>query len=160
MTHQCDTGSWLFRMVMHFGGKLILLHCLVSLLMKGAFMQSYSFNIRIVIKRSPALPRMEKTNRFFIFSLSLSLCPSSHFKHERLGSGSDSDWILVFVDCWPDKKGFQKKKFVFSSRRFLLQLQMVCGPFWLCISFKMDVQLLNFALPCCKASIECNLLYK
>lgn len=115
MTHQCDTGSWLFRMVMHFGGKLILLHCLVSLLMKGAFMQSYSFNIRIVIKRSPALPRMEKTNRFFIFSLSLSLCPSSHFKHERLGSGSDSDWILVFVDCWPDKKGFQKKKFVFSS---------------------------------------------
>lgn len=110
MTHQCDTGSWLFRMVMHFGRKLTLLHCLVSLLMKGTFMQSNSFNIRTVIKRSPGLPRMEKTNRFFIFSLSLSLCPSSHFKHEGLGSGSDLDCgYLYLLTADLIKRGFKRK---------------------------------------------------
>lgn len=101
---------------MHFGGKLILLHCLVSLLMKGTFMQSNSFNIRTVIKRSPGLPRMEKTNRFFIFSLSLSLCPSSHFKHERLGSGSDSDCgYLYLLTADLIKRGF-KRKSLYSHR--------------------------------------------
>lgn len=134
---------WMATMFMHFGGKPTLLHWLGSLVMADIFMLSNSFNICTVIKR---LQRTEKTTTFFIYILSPSTCLLIS-RMRRLVLVQIGYLYLLAADLI--KRGLKKKVCILVLRQFLLQLQTVCGLYLRCINFEMDVQLLNFALPCC-----------